>query len=279
MLLDPAFAHLISTRITAQNAIPAIATPTIGLDASQTSTMFLDTAATTLAGAGQTIGRVNDAFGGTGFSWQQATSGVRPTLVTNLAAGKPGVRFGGTQWLRLLPTSNSGVQFQSRSFTVACVYRGRRSDNDYSIVWSAGNADGGEANEGYDQLALELGPNGLPNLMRHTGSEFGGCFSNATDIPSSNLVKLVGRGSQANGIELRLRSAAGSFSGTASIASSADVHPWDAATIGAGNRWHEFLYPTISSQSDVHELRFWGSRASDTLFDSLQAYLDTKWGA
>lgn len=282
MLFEPAFAHLITTKVSVAGGMPVIASPVHGLDTSLSATMFIDTGAVTPAAAGQSVAAVNDAFGGTTRNLQQATVANRPQLIANLAGTRPGLRFNGTsQWLQLFPTPNSGVPFQGRSFTFCVVYR--RDPNTgggfEDTLFFAGNAEGGTDAHWFDNVIAYLEPSGLPVVGRATGTEttYVGLANGA--YQSGALTKLVCRASQTNGIEIRSRSAAGAFSGTGTMGPAADLYPWNTMAVGAGPTWEGVTFPSYYYTGDLFEMRFWASRAADAEFDGLQAHLDSKWGA
>lgn len=282
MMFDPAFAHLTTTKLSTASGAPIIASPVHGVDTSLASTFFLDTGAVTPASPGQVVGAINDAFGGTARNFQQATEANRPQLVANLAAGYPGLRFNGTSsWMQMFPTANAGVPFQGRNFTVSIVYRRANTVNSEfeKTFFFAGHAQGGTDLHWYDNVIFYVGGDGLPVAGRATGNEVSYVGLTSGVYQAGSLTKVVVRGSQTNGIEIRSRSAAGAFSGTGSIPSSADLFTWDTAALGCGPTYENVTFPAYHYQGDLFELRFWASRAADAEFTALQSHLDSKWGA
>lgn len=282
MLFDPAFAHLMTTKLGATSTAPVIASPVHGVDTSLSSTFFLDTGAVTPASPGQTVAAINDAFGGTTRNFQQSETTARPQLVSNLAGGYPGLRFNGTSsHMRLYPLGSAGTPFQGRDFTFSIVYRRATaaSGGFEDVLFFAGNQAGGSTTQWLDNIIAYVWTDGLPVVGRATGADVTYVsLSNAT-YQSGALTKLVCRGSQANGMDFRSRSTAGAFSGTGAIPSSADVSPWDAAAIGCGPTYENVTFPAYFFEGDLFEFRFWASRADDTTFSALQSHLDTKWGS
>jgi hypothetical protein len=282
MLFDPAFAHLMTTKLSATSTAPVIASPVHGVDTSLSSTMFIDTGAVTPASAGQTVAAINDAFGGTTRNFQQSESTSRPQLVASLAAGYPGLRFNGTStYMQLFPLGSAGVPFQGRNFTFSIVYRRSTaaSGGFEDTLFFAGNQAGGSNGDWLDHVIAYVQSDGLPAVGRATGSEATYVGLTSATYQSGALTKLVCRGSQANGIEFRVRSSAGAFSGTGAIPSSADLFTWDATVLGCGPTYQGVTFPAYFYEGDLFELRFWASRAGDTEFSALQSHLDTKWGS
>lgn len=278
---DPGYAALVATKPKAAAPVaPAIGSRVFSVDASAASTLWQDAGATSAAANGHYVARINDAFGVSTPTYQQTAANDRPQLLANLAGGRPGLRFdGASDWMRLTPEGTAGQPFQGRSFTFVAVYRRNMPDGSVAAVWCAGNSGGGQDEQGWDQVLLETEGNHTAGAIRTTGSEFGGAFINASSLVSGQLDKVLVRCSQTDGIEVRQRSAAGAFSATGGLPTSADSFTWDASALAAGFNSSGSGYPSYRFKGDIMEVSFWAARATDAQMGQLETYLDAKWGA
>ena len=285
MLFDPGFALLGMVKAPTTSATPgtiggppAIASPVHGMDASLTSTLFADAAGTVAATNGAGVARAYDAFGGTANSFQQGAVAERPVLVTNAVNGKPCLRFNGsTHWMSLLPAAGSGALFQGRSFTMALAFR-RPATADVAGLFQAGNADGGNNQDGLDCLLVESFFGGTPMLLRATGTEYGQIYLDAAAYANNAVIRLVARCSPTNGMEFRAKGGPSASTVRASLPATADSFAWDRAVLGAELSYKGSGVPSYRFSGDIFEFRFWASRAGDAQFAALETYME-RWAS
>jgi len=116
--------HCLTGPFGLQNTVAA--TPIMWFDANQSSTLFTDTAGTTLASLGQTIARWNSRVGN--YNFQQATLASRPIWTANVTQGKPLLNFGTitSNIFMNLFLSGTGARYDAgnSTHTIFCVVKG-----------------------------------------------------------------------------------------------------------------------------------------------------------
>lgn len=284
MLWNPAFLGLAGTRPPISGALPDIGSPVWALDASQLSSIYTDTAGTTpVSATGQAVARVNNLLGGVTY-FNQGFANVRPTIQYNVQAGKPGIRFAGALGtdqivsLVLAGMTNPGTLFQSLTYTLALCYR-RSAHGAIAGIFGAGNALGGNNYQGYDLLGVETNQQGIPKLVRNSGTVMHWATPSGASATAGQLTKIIARSSPAAGMEIRVKSPAGYFTGASSVPSTPDVTAWDRVLLGAKVGFGSGSnLPKDPLVGDLFEFRFWNARATDEQVTQLLGYLDLAWG-
>ena len=282
MLYNPAFAAGLGSKPAISAALPSIGSDVWVFDTSTLSAFFTDLAASTpVSASGQAVARVNNLLGGLPYLGQ-ATSGARPAIIYNQAAGKAALRFsslvgGLSQFLSVLNGgSTPGDLFRSRTFTALLVVRPTNIDGFHGL-FAAGNANGGQNGNGYDMLTMELSA-GLPRLSRNSGSDVAAYRVPSGIDTSSKLTKIVMRAAPGQGSEIRMKAAGQSVSTVGPLPLYDDSYPWDTVLLGAKLSVGGAPLPLNPFAGDMFEFRFWGARATDVQAAQLQGYADLKWG-
>lgn len=284
MLWCPAYLAAGGIKPTIGTAMPTIASPVFGVDTALRTSLFSDTGGTTQAADNVGVARINDAFSVASISFQCDSAPSRPVIVPAAANGNAGLRFtqGGAapKWMYAAGGSNPGALFQSKTFTMAVAYR-RATALDWGGLFSAGDGDGGSGAQGYDLLLLEgnPAPEGYMKLVRGGGSDISIARPTGASYANNQVTKVVARSDPTNGMEIRSRSASGSFTGTAALPTTADVFTWNWALLGAELGYNGQSLPLYPFDGDIFELRFWNTRATDAQMTQMQTYLDAKFGA
>ncbi len=279
MRWNPSFLVGMAAKPDAQTSLPAIGSPVMGLDASMTDRIFTNVAGSIAAVNTNPVARIGDAFDSPTVRWEQSNTVARPMFVTGIQAGRPAIRFDGVNhFMWALGVANPGTLFQSRTFTMALVYR--RPTNSYHIAFSAGNSTGGDGNAWLDNLTVNLRDTGHVVVDRPSGSQYGNVTLSSATFPPGQVVKLVVRCSPASGMEVLAKGALGLFVQSGPVPLSPDTWTWDAATIGCGLAASDDMsIPREPMNGDLFEFRFWAARADDTARNNLLSYLDNKWGS
>lgn len=280
MLWQPAYLQGLGVKPNIADSIPALASPVFGLDMSVRTSVFSDTAGTVQAADGAAVARIANVYGGANH-FLQSTANARPAVIANAAGTRAGLRFDPAvtrRWMTMAGSTNPGTLFQSRTFTAIFAYRRTVSDG-YPSVFAAGNSAGGDGGNGYDTALLEGSISGPPRFWRRSGSENAVVQLTSPSYTNSVITKCIVRGAPANGMEIRAKSTAGSFTGTAALPSAADSFTWDVALIGSQCGYTGNPIPTDPMTGDIFEFRWWNTRATDAQMTQFASYLDNKWGA
>lgn len=277
MLWNPAALALLGAKPPVNTGKPALGSAVWGFDTTVPTLFSSDSGGTTQPNSGGTVARVKDMFLGA-RSMLQATESSKPTWVANALNGKPALRFSGTTAHMMMDGTNPGTLFQTRTFTMLMVYR-RIAAGNYGGLFTAGNSELGQNNDGGDVLDLETGPGGWPALYRNGGTDKSSAQLINPSFTANATQKVVCRSAPANGMEIRLRNSNGQYSGTGALPLSADSFTWNVASLGSTMGYQQFRIPFSTLEGDMFEFSFWGERASDADFTALQNYLDLKWGA
>lgn len=286
MLWNPAYLGVAGSRPVVDNALPTITPSVWALDfnaTTQLSQTYTDFAGTTpVTASGQFVAHTKNLLGGAAF-FGMSFADSRPTIQYNALGTRPALRFSGAVdadtvcTLTVNGVTDPGTLFQGRDFTLAVVYR-RSALGTTAALFSAGNSTGGTGGSGFDVLQLETGADGSAKIIRNTGSQTSSAFVTASGVTAGQLCKVVCRGSQANGLGIRMRTSGGNWVGTAPIPTSPDVTVWNRVILGGGMGLNNTTTPRNPLVGDIFEFRFWGARATDAQADQLQGYLDLAWG-
>jgi hypothetical protein len=284
MLWNPAYLGAVGVKPVVSSTLPNLTSPVMAVDVSQTSSLFQDVNGTSaVTTAGQLVARANNLANSANFYNQSFSTGMptyRPNSVgTNAALNFKGRASNGDYDTYGLAgvSAGGGTIYQSLVFTILCVFRRTEHANTVG-VFCAGNSTGGANNAGYDCLQIECGTTGPPALIRNSGSGTSRVTLSNPSYADNQVMKFVGRADATNGIEIRCKSASGSFTGTGPAPTGADQAAWNTSLLGTELGLNGTSAPQNPFAGDLFEFRFWASRATDAQFSQMQGYLDLRYG-
>jgi hypothetical protein len=247
---------------------PVVASAVVQFDASVASSIFADTARTTLqASSGGAVQGLAD-LSGNNYHLAQATPSLAPTLVLASQSGKPGLRFTGSasQLLRQLSGANWMAGLQTSSLTFLLVFKPASIDSSTHAAFGIGNSG---ATDGHNALSFAIGGTSYVAAARNTATAFNSVH--ATGYNTANLLLKVVCRVDATGLTVRTV-INGATETSVAISGSLTGSAWDTFELGGS-------LPNFYLDGWLYEFDLWSSLASDAQRDSLAQYATTKWGS
>lgn len=239
---------------------PMSLSPALWLDASDASTLFSDTAGTTLAGADVAIARWNDKSGNARHA-SQSTSGNRPLRKTSIQNSKDIARFDGSNDSMLLASALDPL-------SIFAVVR-NTSNNLYKTVYGGLSSSSGSIESVYLQVGT---PARTITFLHGTSADntTSGDFLATAGVIGLNAFGVISGVRTSTQITAYLNGVAGSTDTTANTLKNNTAN-----TVGAGYYGNAIVdfWP-----GDIAEIIAFDTTLSTTNRQAVERYLGTKWG-